>query len=742
MARRFWSALAVLCFVVVGLVAQPPSSSATTPASWPARVATTWDAVVTANQTSEGAYVASCGNTIGKDQLTRLDKNGSQFPVLSNSSVMGAACAPDLLLDDGTMLVNRYPTAATSELSAWKNGRQLWALDTTGSTNCSVSGAASYGTTASGVAVSPDSQTLYTIFNGGASTSSCVDTLVGLDRATGTVDMFFPLYSGVQPTTLATPKVWTYADKLIVLDRTQTIRELSYAGTENTSAAYQFPDAWLTPAAYSTADSFGTVFVTGNQGGDWTNNKLRWYNAEGESGTVSYSLGYAPAQIVSDGMGSVYFLDAQAQKVKTLNLDTETLDEHPLALHSGGFPVAYTQDTAGNGLVVQTYMDGTTGERVTDISVIDGNTNTATSQADFRQDTSDSSVPNAYEYSTSNLATMVAGGYLYYPFCEAANSACYNAGGVELVVQRIELSGFGTPARSDNTRTAVEDDRLEYVALGDSFSSGEGVHSFTPGTDRDDISATNDVNEENRCHRSEYAYPMLLEEDEDLNLNLTAFVACSGATTETVLNGGDSDGSWGEGAQIDALSTSTDVVTITIGGNDVGFKEFMTECFTGFGDSCDVSSAVYSTTGSNIMNLLPGKLLAVYQSIQSKLGVDNQTAKVYVVGYPSIISDLQLTAASPWSCIYGLSSGDLAALSSLATDINSVTSNALDTLDDPRFTFVDPMSGNASFSNHDMCSEDWIIYPYDVGHPRERVAHPTRDGHEVLGLVIKEEMEE
>lgn len=31
MARRFWSALVVLCFVVVGLVAQPLSSSATTP---------------------------------------------------------------------------------------------------------------------------------------------------------------------------------------------------------------------------------------------------------------------------------------------------------------------------------------------------------------------------------------------------------------------------------------------------------------------------------------------------------------------------------------------------------------------------------------------------------------------------------------------------------------------------------------------------------------------------------------
>ena len=727
MARRFWSALAVLCFVGVGLVAQPPSSSATTPASWPARVATTWDAVVTANQASEGAYVASCGNSIGKDQLTRLDTNGSQFPVLSNSSVMGAACAPDLLLDDGTMLVNRYPTATTSELSAWKNGRQLWALNTTGSTNCSVSGAASYGTTASGVAVSPDGQTLYTIFTGGASTSSCVDTLVGLDRATGTVDMFFPLYSGVQPTTLATPKVWTLSGRLLVLDRTQTVREFSYAGTENTSAAYQFPDVWLTPAAYSTADSFGTVFVTGNQGGDWTNNKLRWYNAEGESGTVSYSLGYAPAQIVSDGMGSVYFLDTQAQKVKTLNLDTETLDEHPLALHSGGFPVAYTQDTAGNGLVVQTYMDGTTGERVTDISVIDGSTNTTTSQADFRQDTNDASLPNAYEYATGNLATMVAGGYLYYPFCETANSACYNAGGVELVVQRIELSGFGTPARSDNTRTVVEGDRLEYVALGDSYSSGEGNSDFNPWTSIAGV---------NECHRSkDYAYPSLLANDPSLGLKLVDFVACSGATTETVLNGGSGAGAWGEPAQVDALSESTDIVTITIGGNDVGFAGFATTCFTG---KCGPGSVAYELVSGTIES---NGYFAHLRSTMLYILQKAPNAKVYVVGYPYVTpSDPSDPYCAPFQEENDGGVTDSVAARNVVDMLNSATEDAVLDISSPNLEFVNVTEAANPFEGHDLCAEiPAFVYPQFV--PYEYWVHPNHLGHMYYAEVITAELE-
>ena len=757
MIRRFWSVLGVLCFVVVGLVAVPPSSAATSPTPpWPAKVTTTWDAVVTANPVAGGAYVASCDNGINKDQLTRLDANGGQLPLLSSSSVMGAPCTPDLLLDDGTMLINRYPTASSSELSAWKNGRQLWALNTTGTTNCSISGSASYGTAPSGIAESPDGKTLYTIFTGGVMGSACVDRVVGITRATGAIVLTYPLSAGPQPTTLATPKVWTYASRLVVLDRTQTVRELSYAGVENTSAAYQFPDAWVTPAAHSVADSFGTVFVTGNHANAWYDNKLRWRTAAGATGTVSYSLAYAPARIVSDGAGSVYFLDDQAQKVKTLNLVTETLDEHTLALHSGGFPVAYTQDSAGNGLVVQTYMDSGTGERVTDISVIDGSTNTAISQADFRQDTNDTSLPNTYEYSTSNLATMVAGGFLYYPFCQTVNSACYNASGVELVVQQIGLGGFGTPLRSDNTRTAVEDDRLEYVALGDSFSSGEGVAPFLPGTDRDDNIATSGVDEENRCHRSEYAYPMLLEEDDDLSLNLTAFVACSGATTDTLKNGGVGSGSWGEGSQLDALGADTDVVTLTIGGNDMGFKQVLETCVRRVFQSTGGWGCKYDSYLSNALvdrldalegtaattHFEPGgKEIHSIASVIERVSEESPDAKILIAGYPklfgSAVGDFDENAAAPGgaSCAVAVGANisyeDAQWLNAWADELNDAIEAAAATAanQDIEVEYVIP----ALFNGHGLCDsgDEFIIQAYvdsETGEVSSSSFHPNQEG--------------
>lgn len=89
-----------------------------------------------------------------------------------------------------------------------------------------------------------------------------------------------------------------------------------------------------------------------------------------------------------------------------------------------------------------------------------------------------------------------------------------------------------------------------YVAMGSSFAAGPGV-------------ATPADNPPTRCARSIDNYAHILARD--LNLRLTD-VSCSGATTEHVL------GPWRDlQPQIDALNADTRLVTITIGGNDVGF---------------------------------------------------------------------------------------------------------------------------------------------------------------------------
>ncbi|MGV3758838.1 MAG: PaaX family transcriptional regulator C-terminal domain-containing protein [Actinomycetota bacterium] len=83
-----------------------------------------------------------------------------------------------------------------------------------------------------------------------------------------------------------------------------------------------------------------------------------------------------------------------------------------------------------------------------------------------------------------------------------------------------------------------------YVALGDSYSSGEGAWDYEEGTDfddRDDLWPFNDDQEaRNRCHRSENAYSQVIAGDNDFAGGFS-FVACSGATTEDLDVGGERD---------------------------------------------------------------------------------------------------------------------------------------------------------------------------------------------------------
>ena len=89
-----------------------------------------------------------------------------------------------------------------------------------------------------------------------------------------------------------------------------------------------------------------------------------------------------------------------------------------------------------------------------------------------------------------------------------------------------------------------------YVALGDSYSSGTGTRSY--------------ISDGTSCQRSVYAYPSLIASARGYSLN---FRACSGARVSDVTN-----------TQLSALSTATRYVSLSVGGNDIGFTSVLTEC--------------------------------------------------------------------------------------------------------------------------------------------------------------------
>lgn len=102
-----------------------------------------------------------------------------------------------------------------------------------------------------------------------------------------------------------------------------------------------------------------------------------------------------------------------------------------------------------------------------------------------------------------------------------------------------------------------------YVSMGSSFAAGAGIAPRKAGTPA-------------RCDRSERNYATLLSQRLGLAL---VDVGCGGATTAHVT------GPWGElPAQIDAVTADTRLVTVTIGGNDIGYVGYLfaAACRKGF----------------------------------------------------------------------------------------------------------------------------------------------------------------
>lgn len=163
-----------------------------------------------------------------------------------------------------------------------------------------------------------------------------------------------------------------------------------------------------------------------------------------------------------------------------------------------------------------------------------------------------------------------------------------------------------------------------YVALGDSYQSGEGAGSYASGTDSDDV---------NQCHRSANAYAKVLTDDRTIPFDLD-FVACSGAKIANVLEAGQ----WNEPEQISRVTEDTALATVGIGGNDLRFGPILKDCLTLRSlphGSCeatyddDVFHALSDLQQHNTPDRL-NRLQQLYDRIRSKA----PRGKVLVLGYP------------------------------------------------------------------------------------------------------------
>ncbi|WP_127466455.1 SGNH/GDSL hydrolase family protein [Streptomyces sp. B27] len=268
-----------------------------------------------------------------------------------------------------------------------------------------------------------------------------------------------------------------------------------------------------------------------------------------------------------------------------------------------------------------------------------------------------------------------------------------------------------------------------YVAMGDSYSSGEGVEPFEGPSNQPGY---------NECHRSENAYSKLVSRSPTTApyLDWGKFVACSGATTNEVINPNAENH---EVAQVDALSATTKYVSITIGGNDIGFVDFGTACVL---ERCAVGTDAYNTALDKINNILSTRLKATYEQILAKA----PNAEIYVLGYPQVAPVKTESDGYEAACdfLWPDHWSDARAARDIVTRLNSKIEETVTTVrqaaaGNTRLTYVEVNGADSPFEGHTMCptAGDSYFHNLDqwVGHPAYAL-HPNAQGQAAYAEIL------
>ena len=294
----------------------------------------------------------------------------------------------------------------------------------------------------------------------------------------------------------------------------------------------------------------------------------------------------------------------------------------------------------------------------------------------------------------------------------------------------------GASARSNATP-------FRYVAFGDSFSAGEGVYPYL----RDGVNPTTGAPSPNACDRASQAYSTWVKRPGDArplyavasgggrpgilggknkygsekNVRSSggagwASWACSGAKAKNVLPmtlGGVPQVATGQvhdrQTQLDSAALgNADLVTITIGGNDVGFVDGLITCAV---SSCNTPAFEQERVAR--MDRTKPQLETLYREIVRRA----PKARVLVLGYPQLFP---ATKAEQSCSALRLFSGEQNMLRRLGVRLNATIAAAVGSVaaTGARIEFV-PVAG--LFAGHEVCGRKgaWL----------SGIFHPSLQGH-------------
>jgi len=273
-----------------------------------------------------------------------------------------------------------------------------------------------------------------------------------------------------------------------------------------------------------------------------------------------------------------------------------------------------------------------------------------------------------------------------------------------------------------------------YVTMGDSLSSGEGTYNYLSGTNTST----------NVCHRSSQSYAAQFASLSISDWSLTN-VACSGAGTNEILypdnpnTGGNADA--GELAQDLALSSSTRLVTLSVGINDLGLiSTYAYNCYNrgsfGSENSCFIAIPTLSSYQQSLA-ALPSELDFAYSDIRSAAPNATVAVLTYPETYPATYTgscESYPTPLGPDALV--TSQAMLDTVHTLIGQLNSTITTEVAKF--PNFILVDESNAVAG---HDVCASTRWVNQLNGITPFHRVAdeeslHPTATGYLAMARIL------
>ncbi|MEV5313883.1 SGNH/GDSL hydrolase family protein [Streptomyces sp. NPDC052610] len=299
-------------------------------------------------------------------------------------------------------------------------------------------------------------------------------------------------------------------------------------------------------------------------------------------------------------------------------------------------------------------------------------------------------------------------------------------------------AGALAPAQLARAQPAAAAEDHQWVALGDSYTAGV-------------IRAAGNTFEVPRdgCERTDRSYPQVIERDLYGLFELTN-VSCGAATIENVTDtpqhpigrhlpsiAEDPDYPFpAVPPQSEAVGPDTDVITVGVGGNTLGFADLLLKCPELGGESSGKGTPCKDALAAGI----PDRLKKVRQEYERMLAVLHERAphaKILAVGYPTLIP--QDTS----SCNFGdltqfgtITQGDLDWLrDDVLEPLNKAINNSTGTQEAASFVDLYTPSRNHSVCDDSKWVEGFVTLPDQLS-----FVHPNALGHRNAADHVEEAM--